>query len=271
MNGEEAILITGCGRGLGLALAKVLAVTPYRVFAGLRDMADADNLPASVVPLALDVTNKQHIADALHKIEQSGCVVKALVNNAGLHVDGPVECVPEANVRRVFEVNFFGMLAVTRAFLPLMRRQKGGQILMLSSLSGLIALPGDGIYAASKYALEAVSESLAIEVEPWNINVTLLEPGAYATDLLRAGDKNNSSAIYAKMLPDEGGPSLAPPALEAAIEIASLIENPTIEMRHAIGDQAREILPKIQLTPQQARRDFILSASGAERWVQSKQ
>jgi len=264
---KETVLITGCGNGLGLALAHQLQGQGYQVFAGIREMASAEKLPSSAIPLLLDVTNEQHIKDAVIEVAKSGYVLKTLINNAGVHIGGPVENTSGVDVQRIFDVNFFGVLAVTRAFLPLFREQRYGHIMMLSSLSGLVALPGDGIYAASKHALEAASESLASEVRYWNINVTLLQPGAYATNLLRSQTLNPPEGPYQNMLPepDQQGEAAGPE--NAAIDIAGLVDNPPKNLRYPIGGKAQNIVEKVSSLSQEERKGFITKVSGTKHWV----
>lgn len=267
MKAQETILITGAGGGIGLALSKLLCERGYKVIAGLRSMADADKLPASATGLSLDVTDAQQIRDAVAYVHNAGLKVKALINNAGIYAGGAFETMPAANIQRLFDVNFFGAIAVTRAFLPLFRQQRSGQIHFLSSLSGLLGLPGDGIYAASKHAIEAASESLSLELAQWNINVLLLEPGAYETGLLKHSASDEKGDLYSSMLPDGEGEGHAPSAEDAAKEIADLIECPPPHLRCPIGDQARAVTASISGLSQQERRNFIIKAAGVESWV----
>lgn len=264
----KTILITGAGGGLGAALAKGFSDEGYQVYAGVREVSVDYNASGNIIPLELDTTNPTHVVDAVKKIEQSGCGLTALINNAGIYAGGPIECVPEANVRRVFEVNFFGTLAVTQAFLPLFRQQKTGRILLISSLSGLVALPCDGIYAASKHALEAIAESLFVELGRWNIDVQLVEPGAFESGLTDQRDCLDAGPYRGMTKSDEQKLSL-PSTEEMAEEIIHLLERPVHSLRHPIGDQARSVFSQLGLDSQTKRQQFISDVSGSGEWAKN--
>ncbi|MEX0299873.1 MAG: SDR family NAD(P)-dependent oxidoreductase [Kordiimonas sp.] len=267
---KGAILITGAGSGLGFALTHVLTQAGYHVFAGVRDISVQYELPDDVEIIQLDVTCASQVMEAAAAIKASGRYVRAIINNAGVYAGGPIEHMPAANIQRVFEVNFMGALNVTRAFLPILREQRGGQIHMVSSLSGLLGLPGDGIYAASKHALEAATESLSLEVTPWDIKVVLLELGAYATNLMKNQPEQDLTVPYQGMVstPEETGEH--PPVIEAAEEILSIIDNVPTRLRYQIGQQAKTVWKFLDRTSQEARRDFIVAASNTENWVKKK-
>jgi NAD(P)-dependent dehydrogenase (short-subunit alcohol dehydrogenase family) len=158
------------------------------VFAGVRRVEDAAKLKAAaspaLEPLLLDVTLKEEISSAAERV--TGLVgengLDGLVNNAGISIGGPLEFIPMDLVRRQFEVNVLGQVGVIQAFLPLLRRTKG-RIINISSTSGLNAVPLLGPYAASKFALEALSDSLRVELRPWGIKVIVIEPGRITTPI----------------------------------------------------------------------------------------
>ena len=188
----RAVLITGASSGIGAACVQRLAAAGFHVFVGVRQLRDADALQASVTgqvtPLLLDVTEPAQIADAQGQIatqvgEQG---LFGLVNNAGIAVGGPLEFLPLAELRYQMEVNVYGALAVTQACLPLLR-QATGRIVNISSISGLASSPFIGPYAASKYALEALSDALRLELRPWGLSVVLIEPGTIATPIWQKG------------------------------------------------------------------------------------
>lgn len=259
----KAVLITGASRGLGAALSQGFSNTGYKVFAGMREVATDFRVDSNIIPLKLDVTKPTHIINAVQKVEQAGYGLTALVNNAGIYSGGPTDSVEDADIRRIFDVNFFGALAVTRAFLPLLRRQKAGRVIMVSSLSGLVSLPGDGIYAASKHALEAMTESLFFELTPWNIGVQLAEPGAFQSDLTRQQTSAGPDAHPTTDMSACQKPSL-PSAEETAEEIIQLIEQPVHTLRNPIGDQARSVFFELGLDEQSGRQQFIRRVSGTE-------
>ncbi|HBO45884.1 MAG TPA: short-chain dehydrogenase/reductase [Planctomycetaceae bacterium] len=188
MMADRTVLVTGASTGIGEACARELAGRGWRVFAGVRDDDSAKRLtervPSRLVPVRLDVTDPAHIAAAADLIarEVGETGLDGLVNNAGIVVPGPIEALPIAELRRQMEVNFFGSIAVTQALLPLIR-VASGRIVMMSSLNGRVAAPFLGPYAASKFALEAVSDALRGELRRWNIQVAIVEPGSVQTPI----------------------------------------------------------------------------------------
>ena len=177
-------LVTGTSTGIGRAIAIALAGRGFEVLAGVRRPEDA---PPGLEPIVLDVTSPDDIAAAATRV---GGALHALVNNAGIVVTGPVEVVPAEDWRRQFEVNLIGQVAVTRALLPPLVSARG-RIVNVSSVSGRVALPMVGPYAASKFALEAVTDALRREVGPQGVHVVSVEPGGIATPLW---DKSRAEA-----------------------------------------------------------------------------
>ena len=185
---NQSVLITGASTGIGRACALHMAKFGWRVFAGVRDPLDAASLREEgmqrLTPLFLDVTDPKSIKEAAELVAVSEGVtgLSGLVNNAGIPYGGPIEFLDLDEVRHVFEVNFLGVIAITQAFLPLLRLGTG-RIVNVSSISGLLAAPFVSPYSASKFALEALSDSLRVELLPWNINVSIVEPGAIYTPI----------------------------------------------------------------------------------------
>ena len=185
---QHGVLISGASTGIGRACALDLAARGVRVFAGVRRPEDGDALRAAagerVVPIHLDVTDDATIAAAVKAIAEANgeAVLAGLVNNAGIVVAGPLEFLPPDALRRSFEANVVGLLALTQACLPLLRAGRG-RIVNMSSISGRFASPLLGPYAASKFAVEALSDALRRELAPWDIPVALVEPGAVATPI----------------------------------------------------------------------------------------
>ncbi len=202
-----AVVITGASTGIGRACALELAGRGHRVFAGVRRREDGDALRAaggeSVTPLSLEVTSSESIQAAVKSVEaelgDQGLL--GLVNNAGISGGGPIEYLDLDDLRALFEVNFFGAVAVTRAFLPLIRRGRG-RVVNMSSIGGRVASPMTGPYNASKFALEGLSDSLRVELSPWNIPVSLVEPGAIATPIWDKAGALTDQLVEA--LPAEG-------------------------------------------------------------------
>jgi len=183
-----SVLITGTSTGIGAACAADLAERGLRVFAGVRKEADAERLrrqdPERLVPVILDVTEAPSIAAAAETIGRAvgPAGLAGLVNNAGIVVPGPLELVPIAQLRRQFEVNVLGHVAVTQAVLPLLRAGPG-RIVNVGSIAGRIAPPYMGAYAASKHALEALTDALRVELRNWGIRVSIIEPDTVATPI----------------------------------------------------------------------------------------
>lgn len=176
-----AVLVTGAGRGIGLATTRRLAAAGWTVYAGARSQAQRAELSAisGVIPLELDITSESDV-DAL--TERLPDRLDGLVNNAGIAVHGPIETLSRADVDRQLQINVAAQVAVTQAVLPLLRRAHG-RIVFVSSVSGRVATPGTGIYCASKYAVEGLADALRIELRPWRIGVSLVEPGPTRTDM----------------------------------------------------------------------------------------
>ncbi len=179
-------LITGASRGFGRIWAEAALNRGDRVAATARTVADVADLSErfgdAVLPLPLDVTDADQVRHAVRQAHAHFGKLDVVLNNAGYSLVGTVEEASEADVRANFDTNYFGTLRVIQATLPLLRQQGGGHILGVSSSLGVVALPLIGFYCTTKWAVEALHESLAQEVKPFGIKVTLLEPGAYATD-----------------------------------------------------------------------------------------
>lgn len=178
--------VTGISGGLGKSLANTIMQHGDFVIGTFRHAEQVDAFNAQHdgrgLALLLDVTKPDQIRQAVQTVQNRFGRLDVLVNNAGYGFAGAVEEATEADVRAVFEANFFGMLAVTQAFLPLFRQQQRGRIIQISSQSGVKAVPGFGIYNASKFAVEGLSEALAAEVAPLGIHLTLVEPGPFRTN-----------------------------------------------------------------------------------------
>jgi NAD(P)-dependent dehydrogenase (short-subunit alcohol dehydrogenase family) len=179
-------LITGCSTGFGRQLAKILIERGYRAAATARDADKVAEIVAgnadTALALTLDVDKQAEIEAAVAETRRRFGRIDVLVNNAGYGYLAAVEEGDDADIRAMFETNFFGLAAMTRAVLPVMRAQKSGAIVNISSMGGFIGFPGSGYYAATKFAVEGLSESLAKEVAPFGIKVVIVEPGPFRTD-----------------------------------------------------------------------------------------
>jgi NAD(P)-dependent dehydrogenase (short-subunit alcohol dehydrogenase family) len=185
---EKSFLVTGASTGIGRACALHLDRLGFRVYAGVRRQADAESLcrQASdrLAPLFLDVTDAEQVSAAAARVarERGESGLSGLVNNAGVAIAGPLEFITPEELQRQLEVNVVGQLRVTQAVMPQLRQARG-RIVNISSVSGRVAWPFVGPYAASKFALEALSDALRVELRPWGISVSVIEPGNYATEI----------------------------------------------------------------------------------------
>ena len=178
----DPVLITGCSSGIGRAAALRLHDAGFTVYATARRTdALTDVASRGLRTVALDVTDENSMTQAVAAVEADAGPVGVLINNAGYGLYGPVEQVPMAEIRRQFETNFFGQVRLTQLVLPGMRRRGRGRILNVSSMGGRITLPGGAFYHASKYAVEAFSDALRMEVAQFGIDVVLIEPGPVKT------------------------------------------------------------------------------------------
>ncbi len=180
----KAVLITGASSGIGRAAAELLAEQGYFVYAGARKDADMAELNAidNVMAVRLDVTKQDQIDAAVALIEKEGRGLWGVVNNAGVNVVVPQVAAREDEFQFLFDVNVFGVYRVTKAFAPLVMASKG-RIVNISSISGILAGPAYGIYAASKHALEAMTDALAAEMAPFGVHVAAVNPGNFASEI----------------------------------------------------------------------------------------
>lgn len=205
----QIALVTGASAGIGRAAALLLAEHGVRVFAAARRLDKLEALAAEahtkgwlIEAVQLDVTDADSIERAMQHIRQAtdGYELDILVNNAGYGQMGPLEEVPLAALRQQFETNVFGVVALIQRVVPPMRQRRYGRIINISSLGGRLALPYGGAYTASKFALEAISDALRIELAPWNIRVIVVEPGLIATEFGNVATSNlphSSDSAYA--------------------------------------------------------------------------
>ena len=184
----RTVVITGASTGIGAACALELAARGWRVFAGVRRTTDGEHLTkeggGNIVPLQLDVTSSEHLAAAVDTVRAAtgDAGLDGLVNNAGIALSGPLEFVPLEDFKAMFEVNVFGLIAATQAFLPLLRTARG-RIVLTGSNSGFWCEPFLAGYGGTKHAVEAIGDSLRIELDPWGIETVIVEPGMIRTPI----------------------------------------------------------------------------------------
>ena len=189
--------ITGCSTGFGRHLAQEVLQNGGRVAVTARNTGDVHDLvtkyPDTAVAIQLDVTKPEQVKAAVEQAMAAFNQIDVLVNNAGIGYFGAIEESEEAEIRRMFEINFFGLASVTNAVLPIMRAQRSGHIVNISSVGGLVAFPGVGFYNATKFAVTGYSEALAKEVGALGIKVTVIAPSGFRTDW--AGRSANNTKI----------------------------------------------------------------------------
>ncbi len=225
--------ITGASRGFGRIWAEAALQRGDKVAATARKVEDVADLSErfgdAVLPLALDVTDPEQVRQAVGQAQAYFGRLDIVLNNAGYSLVGTVEEASEADVRAEFDTNYFGTLGVIQAALPLLRQQGSGHILGVSSTLGHLAFPMIGHYCASKWAFEALHESLAQEVKPFGIKVTLIEPGAYATEFGKSAKRTEGMEAYADlrkqvmanlMNAERGDPQATPEAILQAVDAA---------------------------------------------------
>jgi NAD(P)-dependent dehydrogenase (short-subunit alcohol dehydrogenase family) len=267
-------LITGASTGIGRATALRLARSGWTVLGGVRDAAAGEVLAEEpgvgdrLIPLALDVTDPEQIAQAAARVKELGARdgapsagLDALVNNAGIGVGGPLELVTPEDMSRQFEVNVLAQVAVTQAMLPALRRARG-RIVLLSSIGGRVAMPFTAPYAASKHALEAIADSLRVELATSHVQVALIEPGSVATPIWGKAKAEGERLTVPPELHAHYGH--VPAAMDKFIEqtarrgvppeeVAETIERaltaPRMRARYVVGRDARMMLMLRRLLP----------------------
>ena len=248
------VLITGASTGIGEATAVRLDKAGFRVFAGVRKPEDGERLAGQGIEVVqpLDVTKPEQVEAAAQTVEASlaGAPLVGIVNNAGIGIGGPLEALALDDFRRTIEVNTTGQLAVTKAFLPLLRRSRG-RIVNMSSIGGRVAQPFAGPYVASKFALEAVSDVLRAELLGWGIDVIAIEPGTIATPIWEKSSREADEVLekltpehrdlygkrlakVAKVLERQTKRGAPPEKVAAAVEKALTARRP--KTRYLIGD-----------------------------------
>ncbi len=265
----RGVVITGASTGIGAACALHLDRLGFTVFAGVRKAEDGAMLQrqgaSGVIPVLLDVTDEALIQKAQafvsEKVGSDG--LYGLINNAGIAVVGPLEAVPIPDLRRQLEINVIGQIAVTQAFLPLIRQARG-RIVNMGSIAGRGAMPLMGPYAASKFALEAMTDALRLELQQWGIEVSIVEPGAIATPIWEKSGKDATDletampmemrSLYAavvaavrKVVGEAAQRAISADAVAQAVEHALTASRP--KTRYLVGTDAKLRALMIKLLP----------------------
>jgi NAD(P)-dependent dehydrogenase (short-subunit alcohol dehydrogenase family) len=277
-------LITGASTGIGRATALRLAASGWTVLAGVRDPSAGESLaaegpPGRIAALQLEVTDAAQLAAAAERVSgQAGASVAggldALVNNAGIGLGGPLEVLPEEELRRQFDVNLFAQVAVTKAMLPALRAAHG-RIVFLSSIGGRVAMGFNAPYAASKHAIEAVGDALRVELHSSGVQVGLIEPGSIATPIWDKGrgeaDRmrippelqeayGKVPAAMDKVLADTARRGISPDVVAASIEKALTARR--MPARTLVGRDARLMLAVKRLLPDHVFDRLVRSRIG---------
>ena len=282
---KRSVVVTGASTGIGYAVAQLLAREGFHVFAGVRRMDDADRLVEEigdeVTPLVFDVTDPQGVADAARDVGErlGNTTLAGLVNNAGIATAGPLLHQPIEEFRRQLEINVVAQVAVVQAFAPLLgadRTRTGdpGRIINMSSVAGRIAAPFLGAYAASKHALEAVSDSLRRELMLYGVDVIVIEPGSVATPIwdkaesadytpyFRTDYKDSVSRLRAHAL-KEGRAGFPPERVAASVLRALVAPKPPTRIPVVPGRLKNWLLPR--LLPDRALDALIAKGLGLRR------
>ena len=274
---RELVIVTGASTGIGAATARELARRGFHVLAGVRRDRDADAIrEPNVEPVIIDITNPDHIEALAARVhgDPQGTPLRALVNNAAIQANVPIEAFAIDEWRNMFEVNLFGQVAVTQALLPALIRSSG-RVVNISSVGGKVAMATYGPYAGTKFALEAVSDSLRRELAPSGVQVVVVEPGAVRTEMLGRAIATADELVSA-MTPEQRqryGPLVhainaqavsstksGQPAEAAAKVIVTAITARRPRTRYTVGRDAALITRMVRLLPDRAL-DRVLAAA----------
>ena len=269
---NKVALVTGSSSGMGFATAVMLARAGIHTYASMRnlkkskiitELASTENLPLQVVQL--DVIDKKSVKEAITKIVTEKERIDVLVNNAGYGLFGSLEDISIEELKAQFETNFFGVIRVTQLVLPIMRKQKSGTIVNVSSVGGRIGLPVLSAYHSTKFALEGLSESMSYELEPFGIRVVIIEPGVIRTNIM-------NSSIIAKKAQDPKSPYFSliqkvennfklmmenesSPPEEVAKAILGVVTSENPQLRYTVGnDAATMIQARVSMSDNQFKK-----------------
>jgi len=276
-------LITGASSGFGLRTALQLARRGWTVYAGHR-LPEAENVWAEAAnqadwvqrirPIRLDVTVETQIRQAIGRIAQETGRLDALVNNAGFAAGGFLETLPIERWRAQFETNVFGVVAVTRTALPLMRQGSGGRIVMVGSISGHVGIPALSPYCASKHALEGIAEALRLELAPFGISVSIVDPGAYRTPIWLKSmaaiappePASPYAGLYDKIKPefDKSASTMRDPERVADVIVQALTDKRP-KLRYLPGWHERVMIGAKRFLPQSWFERMVLRVLGVKR------
>src|SRR5258708_25179991 len=266
-------LITGTSKGLGRAWAEAALLRGDRVAATARNLRDIEDLveqySEQIFPIRLDVTSSQDCFQAVNAAFEHFSGLDVIVNNAGYGLDGAVEEISEEEAPAIMDTNFFGALWITQAALPHLRKQGHGHILQVASLGGQVGFPGAGLYCASKWALEGMSEALSKEVRPFGIHVTIIEPGGFDTEWSK-GSMHHARELPAyhqerEQRPVRSESVTAGDPRASAGALFAVVESETPPLRLLLGTFAVTMMPEVyaeRLQEWKAWEEISLQAEG---------
>jgi NAD(P)-dependent dehydrogenase (short-subunit alcohol dehydrogenase family) len=258
---QKVAVVTGSSSGIGLETSLTLARSGFLTYATMRNLgkgaaiksvAAKEGLPIHVVQL--NVTEERSINDAIHSIKSDVGRIDVLVNNAGYGLNGAFEDLAMEEIKAQYETNLFGVIRVTQAVLPIMRKQKSGIIVNISSGAGRFGYPGGSAYVSTKFAIEGLSESMAYELEPFGIRVVLVEPGVIKTKFV-------NSIVAAKKSQDPNSP------------YAQLMQNVATSFQHMIeGGSSTDVVAKVVLNAVTSENPTLryLAGKDVETWIEGK-
>jgi len=270
---SQVALVTGSSTGIGFETSLALARTGFYTYATMRNLEDSnkiveiankEGLPLDV--LQLDVTDYNSVNDAISQIYEKKKRIDVLINNAGYALAGPLEETSTEEIMKQFETNFFGAIKTMQSVIPIMRNQKSGKIVNVTSIGGLIAFPLDSIYHGTKFALEGVSQSIRYELGSFNIKIILIEPGAVGSrfwnNIKMANKSDDAHSPYRKTIDtiSETFSRMAESAIhpsEVAKVITEAVTTDTPELRYVIGKDANFILEKSKASSNKAFEDSM--------------
>ena len=258
---QKVAVVTGSSSGIGLETSLTLARSGFLTYATMRNLgkgatiksvAAKEGLPIQVVQL--NVTEERSINDAIHSIKSDVGRIDVLVNNAGYGLNGAFEDLAMEEIKAQYETNLFGVIRVTQAVLPIMRKQKSGIIVNISSGAGRFGYPGGSAYVSTKFAIEGLCESMAYELEPFGIRVVLVEPGVIKTNFV-------NSIVAAKKSQDPNSP------------YAQLMQNVATSFQHMIeGGSSTDVVAKVVLKAVTSENPTLryLAGKDVETWIEGK-
>jgi short-subunit dehydrogenase len=254
MNGA-VVLITGASSGIGQSTARLLSQRGYKVFGTSRDPVRMERLPG-VEALPLDVRSDESVAACVESVLRESGTIHALINSAGFELGGALEEASLDEVRSQFETNVFGVMRMVKALLPIMRQQKGGRIINISSLAGLSPIPFLGVYSASKFALEGYSETLRHEVRPFGISVALVEPAFTKTGLasnrqyaaMHLPDYDRWRQLAFETIKEYEEQAVEPEAVAACI--LRILQSRSPKLRYGVGKDAKVVPTLRRILPE---------------------